>query len=85
MPGFSLPGRKTFAIILTGTETYDSGSYIIATINEPPIEKNKSYKAIAPVEAIIKKDSVYPAKGNLLLYFAKDSSQNYSIWQQDFF
>ena len=55
---------------------YDSASFIIATISEPPIEKNKSYKAIAAVGAIIKKDSVYPAKGNLLLYFAKDSSQN---------
>lgn len=53
---------------------YDSASCIVATISEPPIEKNKSYKALAAVGAIIKKDSVYRAKGNLLLYFAKDSS-----------
>ncbi|MEP6952010.1 MAG: ComEC/Rec2 family competence protein [Ginsengibacter sp.] len=52
----------------------DSASCIIATISEPPIEKNKSYKAIAAVGAIIKKDSVYGAKGNVLIYFAKDSS-----------
>jgi competence protein ComEC len=58
-------------------EHYDSTSFIIATVREPPIEKNKSYKAIATVGAIIKKDSVYSAKGNLLLYFAKDSLQNH--------
>lgn len=55
---------------------YDRSSYIIATISEPPVEKNKSYKALAHVDAIIKKDSVYPTTGNLLLYFAKDSALN---------
>ena len=59
---------------------YDTASFIIATINEPPIEKNKSYKAVAAVGAIIKKDSIYPARGNLLLYFAKDSSQNMPVY-----
>jgi competence protein ComEC len=58
-------------------EYYDSTSIIIATVSEPPIEKNKSYKAIATVGAIINKDSVYSAIGNLLLYFAKDSLQNH--------
>src|SRR5436309_2611694 len=33
---------------------YDSSSYIIATIIEPPVEKNKSYKALAEVDGIIK-------------------------------
>ena len=55
---------------------YDSSSYIIATISEPLVEKNKSYKALANVEAIIKKDSVYVTTGKLLLYFAKDSALN---------
>ena len=55
---------------------YDSSSYLIATISEPTVEKNKSYKALAKVDAIIKKDSVYPVTGNLLLYFAKDSVPN---------
>ena len=55
---------------------YDSASFIIATISEPPVEKNKSYKALGAVGAIIKNNLIYPAKGNLLLYFAKDSSQN---------
>ncbi|KAA9041842.1 ComEC family competence protein [Ginsengibacter hankyongi] len=55
-------------------KTYDTSSYIIGTISEPPVEKSKSYKSLANVEAIIKKDSVYPVTGKLLLYFSKDSS-----------
>lgn len=55
---------------------YDSGSYIIATISEPPVEKTRSYKAVATVDAIVHKDSVYTASGKLLLYFSKDSVSN---------
>ncbi|MGH2649127.1 MAG: ComEC/Rec2 family competence protein, partial [Ginsengibacter sp.] len=57
-------------------KVYDGSSYIIATINEPPVEKNKSYKALADVEAVITKDSVLKTQGNVLLYFAKDSLGN---------
>ena len=56
---------------------YDSSAYIVATITEPPVEKNKSYKALATVDAIIHKDSVYAVTGKLLLYFSKDSSFAY--------
>ena len=59
---------------------YDSASFIIATIAEPPTEKDKSYKAIAAARSIIKRDGVYPARGNLLLYFAKDSSQSHPAY-----
>ncbi len=59
---------------------YDSSSYIIATISEPPVEKNKSYKALASVDAIIKKDSVFTTKGKLLIYFSKDSVSNNIIY-----
>jgi competence protein ComEC len=55
---------------------YDSTSYIIITISEPLVEKNKSYKALATIDAIINKDSVYRARGKLLLYFSKDSAVN---------
>ena len=55
---------------------YDSGCYVVATINEPPVEKNKSYKAVATVNAIIRNDSVYAVTGKLLLYFSKDSVSN---------
>jgi competence protein ComEC len=55
---------------------YDSTCYIIATISEPLVEKNKSYKALARVDAILKKESVYKTRGKLLIYFAKDSTSN---------
>ena len=59
---------------------YDSSSYIVATISEPPVEKNKSYKVIATVNNIIRKDSVYPVTGKLLLYFSKDSTSNTIVY-----
>jgi len=55
---------------------YDSRSYIVATISEPLVEKNKSYKAVATVNAIVRNDSVYAVAGKLLLYFSKDSVSN---------
>ncbi len=55
---------------------HDSSSYILATLSEPPIEKAKSYKVLATVESIIKKDSAYRTKGSILLYFAKDSGDD---------
>ena len=59
---------------------YDSSSYIVATISEPLVEKNKSYKALANVQEIIKKDSVYATTGKLLLYFSKDSVAEYTYY-----
>lgn len=59
---------------------YADSSYIIATISEPPVEKSKSYKAIATVDAIIHKDSVYAVSGKLLLYFSKDSVSNKIVY-----
>jgi competence protein ComEC len=55
---------------------YQDSSYIIATINEPVVEKTKSYKADALVEAVVTNDSSISCKGKLLLYFSKDSSVN---------
>ncbi len=52
---------------------YDSTAFIIVSISEPPLEKNKSYKAIASVRGIIKRDTFHATKGKILLYFAKDS------------
>jgi competence protein ComEC len=53
---------------------YSSRSYIVATIDEPPVEKNKTYKVLAIVDAIINGDSVYNSYGKLILYFKKDTS-----------
>ena len=52
----------------------DSGSYVIATLLEPPVEKEKSYKAIATVESIVNKESPRKSEGKILIYFAKDSA-----------
>jgi competence protein ComEC len=52
----------------------DSGSFIVATINEPPVEKAKSFKALASVETVINKGVRRNAKGKVLFYFAKDSA-----------
>jgi competence protein ComEC len=53
---------------------YQNGDYLIARINEPPIEKQKSDKANGYVESLIHNDSTINCKGKLLLYFSKDSS-----------
>jgi competence protein ComEC len=50
-----------------------AGSFIVAKIDEPPIEKAKSYKALASVESIINKGISRNVKGKILFYFAKDS------------
>jgi competence protein ComEC len=53
---------------------YQDSNYIIATIEEPLIEKTKSYKAGASVETVISDDTTVNCKGKLLLYFSKDSA-----------
>ncbi len=51
----------------------DSTSTFIVWINEPPVEKAKSYKALVLVESISLKDSGQKAMGEFVLYFSKDS------------
>ncbi len=53
---------------------YKSGDAIIATLQEPLSEKEKSYKALASVEYVSANDSLHPVKSSLLIYFKKDSS-----------
>ena len=55
---------------------YKDSDFIVVRINEPLIEKTKSYKADGFVESIINNDTAISCKGKLLLYFAKDSSVN---------
>ena len=55
-----------------GNELNDS-TVVIAIINEPLIEKAKSYKALAKVESTVNVDSQRSGKGEFLIYFAKDS------------
>ena len=52
---------------------YNDSDYLVVRINEPLIEKAKSYKADGYVEAVIHNDSVISSKGKILVYFSKDS------------
>ncbi|MDP4285355.1 MAG: ComEC/Rec2 family competence protein [Bacteroidota bacterium] len=55
---------------------YSDSSFVVARIDEPPVEKEKSYKALASVESIINETTLQSVKGKILLYFAKDSIEN---------
>jgi len=52
---------------------YKEGDFIIATINEPLVEKAKSFKAGASIHQLIRNDTAIAGEGKLLLYFSKDS------------
>jgi competence protein ComEC len=50
---------------------YENDDVIIAKLDEPLSEKEKSFKAQATVESVIKNDSTYSAKGSIIIYFQK--------------
>jgi competence protein ComEC len=52
---------------------YNVGNYLVVRINEPLVEKNKSYKAEGSVESVIQQGKTIVATGKLLVYFSKDS------------
>jgi competence protein ComEC len=53
--------------------SYRSGSYVLATIEEPPVEKANSYKSLASVNYIYNNHEPEAASGLIVLYFKKDS------------
>lgn len=53
---------------------YSDSSYIIATIEEPLVEKTNSFKALASVEGIYSENDFQKKEGQIVLYFKKDSS-----------
>jgi competence protein ComEC len=53
---------------------YHDTDYLVATISEPLIEKNKSYKAEAVVENVLNNDFVKNTTGKIIIYFEKDSA-----------
>jgi len=55
---------------------YKQGDYLLVRIDEPLVEKNRSFKAEAFVEAVMQHDTMIACKGKLLLYFSKDSFRN---------
>jgi competence protein ComEC len=54
---------------------YKDGSYLVVRIDEPLVEKSKSYKADGFVETVVQDGKTVAAEGKLLLYFSKDSVQ----------
>lgn len=53
---------------------YHDSDYIIATVNEPLVEKNKSYKAEAAVDNVLNNNRVLNTTGKIILYFEKDTA-----------
>jgi competence protein ComEC len=54
---------------------YRDSCYLLVRIDEPLVEKTKSFKADGYVESIIMHGTTIPCKGRLLLYFSKDSTE----------
>ena len=55
---------------------YHDSDYIVATINEPLLEKSKSYKAEALITTVIHGHSPEAAAGKVILYFQNDSGMH---------
>lgn len=52
---------------------YKEGDYLIVRLDEPLVEKNKSFKADGYVETVVQGGKATAADGKLLLYFSKDN------------
>ncbi|MFN2439979.1 MAG: ComEC/Rec2 family competence protein, partial [Chitinophagaceae bacterium] len=50
--------------------------YLTLKLQEPLVEKPNSYKAIASVKNIYYQKTIVPTKGNIIVYFKKDSLAN---------
>lgn len=64
---------------------YNNDASLIVTLDEPPVEKTKSYKANATVEYLLDDSSAVPVKGKIILYFKKDSSLKLNYGSQILF
>lgn len=53
---------------------YKPADDVIVTLEEPLVEKPKSFKALASVTAVYDNNKWHAAKGNILLYFKKDNT-----------
>ena len=53
---------------------YNDSSLLLIRIDEPLIERTKSYKVTGYVEQVVNGSVVTPAAGKLFIYFAKDSA-----------
>lgn len=64
---------------------YNNDASLVVTLDEPPVEKTKSYKANATVEYLLEDNTAIPVKGKIILYFKKDSSLRLSYGSQILF
>ena len=55
---------------------YQPSAKILATIEEPPVEKENSYKALASIHGIYINNRWESSEGNVLLYFKKENAQS---------
>ena len=55
------------------TKKYADSAVVVATLQEPLVEKNKSYKAEATVQ-IVENNQLQHVKGNIIVYLQKDSN-----------
>lgn len=53
--------------------SYQSKDGLIVTLDEPLVEKNKSYKANATVNFLLQNEKKIPVTGTIILYFKKDT------------
>jgi competence protein ComEC len=54
---------------------YQKDIPVLLTLQEPIVEKPKSYRALARAEAVLRNGNWQPVSGDVLLYFRKDSSK----------
>ena len=52
---------------------YKETDYLVVRLDEPLVEKNKSFKANASITTLIENEKPIPVQGKLILYFKKDS------------
>lgn len=53
---------------------YKDNNGVVVALNEPLAEKTKSYKANATVSHLLQDGKAIPVKGNIIIYFKKDSA-----------
>lgn len=53
---------------------YSDSCFIVATIEEPLVEKTNSFKALADLNEIYSNNQLKESEGKIILYFKKDSS-----------
>lgn len=59
---------------------YKNGDVLLLRIEEPLVEKQNSYKALASIQTVYSTNSSRPARGKIILYFKKGSTANNIVY-----